>query len=107
MDSLLKDIFQGFMIISVICAVHGCTSDMLLLAAKEGVGPTKNGSLLLTIGGKDSDVSDFQQSSVETDALATKTLTTLLSSPPFMNGADPNRVEELFYINAIFEDTKP
>lgn len=34
MESLIKDVLGGFMILSVVCAIHGCTGDMIMLAGK-------------------------------------------------------------------------
>ena len=34
MESLIKDILSGFMILVVVCAIDGCASDMIRLAGK-------------------------------------------------------------------------
>lgn len=34
MDSLIKDIVNGFTILAVVCAIDGCTTDMIRLAGK-------------------------------------------------------------------------
>ena len=51
MDSYLKDIVNGFVILAVVCAIYGCTSDMVRWAGKaqrRGVMSYKAYSELLT-----------------------------------------------------------
>lgn len=51
MDSLIKDIASGFAILAVVCAINGCTADMIRWAGKaqkQGIMSYKAYTELLT-----------------------------------------------------------
>ncbi len=51
MESLFKDLLGGFVILAVVCAMQGCTSDMIRMAGKaqrQGVMSYKSYTELLT-----------------------------------------------------------